>query len=206
MTILQAMVVKPDFTFALLRHGATQWNVEGRIQGHRDIGLLDQSQMQLSGFRIPDDWARLPWYTSPLKRTQQTAAALDITPVGVLAPFIEMDWGDWEGQKLSALRSQLGTEMTANEERGWDFRPDNGESPRDVLSRLRTFLAQWRDGNFGVVTHKGLIRAVYAGASGWDMTGKIPHKLRWDAVHVFRWSAKDGLSIVQLNIPFVPIR
>jgi probable phosphoglycerate mutase len=192
-----------DYFCVLLRHGATSWNVEGRIQGHSDIGLLPQTIDKLAGLRVPAPWSDMPWYTSPLKRTLQTAQALGLTPAGVLPAFIEMNWGRWEGQKLSSLRADLGPEMTTNEDRGWDFRPDGGESPRDVLGRVEAFLAQWDGGNFGVVAHKGLIRAIYARATGWNMMGKMPDKLHWDALHVFHWSAQCGLSVKQLNLALI---
>ncbi|OSQ38950.1 histidine phosphatase family protein [Thalassospira mesophila] len=193
----------PDFSFALLRHGATSWNVEGRIQGHSDIGLLPETRSTLATFRVPAPWSDMPWYTSPLKRTVQTALALGVSPVGMLPAFIEMNWGVWEGQHLATLRATLGAEMTRNEDRGPDFRPDGGESPRDVIRRVEAFLAQWSGGDFGVIAHKGVIRAIYARAAGWDMMGKIPDKLHWDALHVFHWSAKNGLSVKQLNIPLL---
>lgn len=196
-------MTQADFSFAVLRHGATSWNVEGRIQGHSDIGLLPETCDQLHKLQIPGEWAERLWYTSPLKRTHETLSALGVSSVGVLPAFVEMNWGQWEGRKLHDLRAELGDAMTQNEDRGWDFRPEGGESPRDVLARIVAFLARWQGGGFGVTTHKGVIRALYADARGWNMMGKSPDKLQWDALHVFHWSHGSGLSVSQLNIPLM---
>ena len=39
------------------------------------------------------------------------------------------------------------------------------------------------------VTHRGVIRAILAEATGWDMRGKPPARLDWDAVHLFMLDA-----------------
>ncbi|UKV16370.1 histidine phosphatase family protein [Thalassospiraceae bacterium SW-3-3] len=192
-----------SFHFALLRHGVTAWNAERRIQGQSDIPLLPETVDEYRGLQLPKKWCVVPWRVSPLIRTIQTADALAIDGVSPDEHWIEMNWGDWEGKKLSDLRRDLGERMQENEDRGWDFRPDGGESPRDVLSRVEAALAGNRDGDFGVVTHKGIIRVVHAAACGWNMMGKSPDKLAWKAVHIFSWSSDDGLGIVDLNCPLL---
>ena len=90
-----------------------------------------------------------------------------------------MDWGAYEGYTLIGLRQRLGTELAANEARGLDFRPPAGESPRDVVARIRQLLADWRHDmqDRVVITHKGVRRAMLVLATGWDMTGKPPFKV-----------------------------
>jgi probable phosphoglycerate mutase len=51
--------------------------------------------------------------------------------------------------------------MTQNEAAGLDFRPPGGESPRDVQERLKPYLASLA-GPTIAVTHKGVLRALYA--------------------------------------------
>ncbi len=192
-----------SFHFALLRHGVTAWNAERRIQGQSDIPLLPETVDEYRSLQLPQKWCAVPWRVSPLIRTIQTADALAIDGVSPDEHWIEMNWGDWEGKKLSDLRRDLGAQMQKNEDRGWDFHPDGGESPRDVLSRVEAALISNRDGDFGVVTHKGVIRAVYAAASDWDMMGKIPDRLDWKSIHVFSWSSEGELGIVDLNCPLL---
>ncbi len=48
-----------------------------------------------------------------------------------------MDWGDWEGATLDALRAEHGAAFVDNADRGLDFQPPAGESPRMVQARLQ---------------------------------------------------------------------
>jgi len=191
--------------FALLRHGVTEWNAQKRIQGHSDISLSTDTVASYRKLRLPDVWCSVPWYCTPLSRTRETADALSITPVSPEPALIEMNWGQWEGRILPELRAELGDTMRENEDRGWDFRPDGGESPRDVLQRVEGFLCRSPVPEFGAITHKGVIRAVYAAAKPWNMMGKIPDTLDWQRLHVFEWNEKDGFSVSELNVPLIAV-
>ena len=53
------------------------------------------------------------------------------------------------------------------------------------------------------VTHKGVIRALYALATGWDMTDKPPTRLTARGAHLFAVAA-DGRPVVRrLNVPLL---
>lgn len=192
-----------NIRFALLRHGVTDWNAEKRIQGRTDISLSAATVAQYRRLCLPDDWRDVPWLCSPLSRTRETADALGISPITSVPALVEMDWGTWEGKTLPDLRAEFGNAIQENEDRGWDLRPEGGESPREVLGRVTAFLERCDIAEFGGVTHKGVIRAVYAAARGWDMMGKIPDKLDWECLHIFNWSHDDGLAIERLNVPLV---
>ena len=140
--------------------------------------------------------------TSPLQRCVQTAALLGAPHAPREPRIIEMHWGDWEGESFVALRERLGDEMRENEARGLDFRPSNGESPREVRLRLRGWLRDLaRDGIPTLaVTHRGVIRALFAEATGWDMRGKPPAKLEWDAVHLFVVDEAGAPRVERLNV------
>jgi 2,3-bisphosphoglycerate-dependent phosphoglycerate mutase len=170
---------------AMLRHGDTAWSAEGRIQGRSDPPLTDEARERLRRFRLPQVCSGMRVVTSPLARCVETAALLGAPQAHREARIAEMSWGAWEGRRLADLRVELGARMSENEARGWDFRPESGESPREVLARVRTWLAELKEPTLAV-THRGVIRAVYAQAAGWDLRGKPPAKLAWDAAHVFR--------------------
>lgn len=183
---------------AMLRHGDTAWSVEGRIQGRSDPPLTDEAREQLRRFKLPNVCARMRVVTSPLKRCVETAALLGAPQADREPRLAEMSWGAWEGRRLADLRTELGAQMSANEARGWDFRPDGGESPREVLQRVRTWLAALTEPTLAV-THRGVIRAVYAHAAGWNLLGKPPARLAWDAVHVFRLEENE-LALESINV------
>ena len=191
----------------LIRHGATAWNAEGRIQGHSDQPLSEAGRAQVRGWRLPPEIAAGAWHslTSPLSRARETAALLTLDAEAEAA-LIEMSWGAWEGRRLADLRAENGAAMAASEARGLDFRPPGGESPRDVQVRLRPLLAQLAEANQPVVavTHKGVIRALTAEACGWDMTGEAPERLRDDCAHRLRLDAAGDIRVSRLNIPLVP--
>ena len=179
---------------ALLRHADTAWSREGRIQGRTDVDILP-------GVPIPalaETCRGMRIITSPLRRCVQTAALLGAPDAPREPRLIEMDWGEWEGQTLAVLRESLGEAMRENEARGLDFRPPHGESPREVLARVEAWLREVATPALAV-THRGVIRAVLAQATGWDMRGKPPFKLDWSAAQVFL--VRDGEpSVERLNV------
>ena len=171
---------RAPIVLALLRHAETQWSAEGRIQGRADPPLLAGVSC-----RLPQRCRGLRVVTSPLTRCVQTAALLGAPQAPREPRLIEMDWGAWQGRRLEDLRRELGAPMRENEERGLDFRPEGGESPREVLVRVSQWISSLEKPTLAI-THRGVIRAVLAQATGWDMRGKPPAKLDWTAVHLFR--------------------
>jgi len=183
---------------ALIRHAPTSWSKEGRMQGRTDVPLASplpdwRWPAALDGFRV---------ITSPLRRAVATARLLGV-PADPEPLLTEMHWGDWEGETLAGLRQRLGPAMEDAEVRGLDFRPPGGESPRDVQARLAPLLRAIAGAGVSTaaITHKGVIRAVFAQASGWDMRGKPPVRLSWEAAHLFRLDRDGAPSIGELNVP-----
>jgi broad specificity phosphatase PhoE len=119
-----------------------------------------------------------------------------------ISALTEMDWGDWEGFGLEELRDRYGEEYARNEALGVDFRPPGGESPRDVQVRVRRWLMSTAADRKSMiaVTHLGVLRAVLAAATGWDMTGKPPVRLQGDALHRFLVDERGIISIVECNV------
>jgi probable phosphoglycerate mutase len=189
--------------FAVVRHAPTEWNAIGRVQGHSDIPLSDVGRQHAAGWSLPPDVAGYQEVASPLTRTRETARLLLGRTPATDQRLIEMSWGEWEGRRLPDLRAELGDLMVAWEAKGLDFRAPGGESPRDVQVRLGPLLAEIAQGRRPTlaVTHRGVIRALYALAIGWDMTGKAPDKLLDDCVHIFTLSAEGAPAIDRLNLP-----
>ena len=186
---------------AVIRHGPTEWNAIGRVQGRTDVPLSPRGMEEVRRWVLPPEVEGFSWVSSPLVRTLETARILG-GGVKRDARLIEMDWADWEGASLTALRAELGDLMRAWEAKGLDFRAPGGESPRDVQARIAPFLAEiaGRGEATVAVTHKGVIRALYALATGWDMTGKPPHKLHDSTVHLFHVAADGTPAPERLNI------
>ena len=140
-----------------------------------------------------------------MQRCRDTARHLAGRSVPTDDLLKEMFWGDWQGETLPGLRQRLGEEMTRREALGWDFRPPNGESPRDVAVRLKAFLSKVaeREQPTVAVTHRGVIRAAFALATGWDFLGKPPFKMKREAVQLFWLSADGSLEVRAANVPLL---
>ena len=188
---------------ALIRHAPTTWNAEGRLQGRRDTPLSPEGEAVLAGWAPPAALAAFEWVSSPLGRTMITARALAGRPVRADDRLIEMDWGEWEGRTRQELSETLGTDFTENETRGLDFTPPGGESPRMVQARLLPFLAEIaRAGRPTVaVTHRGVIRAAVALATGWDFMGKPPVKGTHGTFNLLRLAEDGAPSLQALDAP-----
>jgi broad specificity phosphatase PhoE len=185
---------------ALIRHMPTEWNIAGVLQGRGDPPLA----LELApDWRLPPELDGFLWLTSPLRRAVETAHRLGVGEATVEPRLTEMAWGEWQGASLAALRARLGPEMVAAEARGLDFRPPSGESPREVQARLQPLLAEIaRAGRpTAAITHKGVIRAALALATGWDMRDKPPYRLSWAAAHLFRLDPGGRPTIERLNLP-----
>ena len=191
----------------MIRHGATAWNEAGRIQGRSDPPLSPAGRAAVAAWAPPPEAEGARWLSSPLARARETAAILSGAAVSVEARLTEADWGAWEGKSLAELRRLLGPDMADNEARGLDFRPPGGESPRDVQQRVAPLLTQLaaQGDTVVAVTHKGVIRAVYALASGWDMRGKPPAKLRDGCAQVFTVAPGGQPAVAALNVPLEPL-
>ena len=177
----------------LVRHGPTEWNASGRIQGHVDIDLSPGGRAQVARWRLPAAWAEARVLSSPLCRARETAAILTGRTPTIDPRLIEMDWGRYQGRRLQELRAEAPAAMAANEGRGLDFRPPGGESPREVCARLQTLLAELASDPRPAVAvcHKGVIRAGLVLATGWDMQSRPPVRLSRD-VGCALWCDRDG--------------
>ncbi|MBZ0216574.1 MAG: histidine phosphatase family protein, partial [Fimbriimonadaceae bacterium] len=85
---------------------------------------------------------------------------------------------------------------------GLDFRPPGGESRRELIARQHPF---WRrigklNDTIVAITHKGVIEATMAAATGWDMRTKRPAKVGLGASHLFKIDREGGPSVIQLNV------
>lgn len=195
-----------------IRHGITEWNLQKRIQGHTDIPLCAEGIAVLQQYRIPAAWRELDWYCSPLQRTRQTANALGLS-CRIEPALIEMSWGDWEGGLITELR-RADSNFVAQVNRGIDLQTPGGESPLAVQQRLTRWAQQYaatlpatdkadshHPRRIGIVTHKGVMRAMLAAACDWQMLDKPPVKLDYQAAQWFGFQPdKPRWQLLEANI------
>lgn len=176
--------------FAMLRHGHTSWNRAGQIQGSTDIPLDDQARADLGGFRLPEGWRDVDLYSSPLGRAAETAEIVAGRKPVTVEAITEMDWGDWEGRKGVELKADPESGFRDIEDWGWDYRPPNGESPRDVWARIEPWLMGLSRDSLAVC-HIGIMRMVLAKAHGWDFDGPAPFAVKRNRLFVLE--IEDGV-------------
>ena len=155
---------------------------------------------------MPAEFRDFVWISSPLARARQTAALLGADSVAIEPRIREMDWDQWEGLTLADLRKNFAAELAAKEARGVDFHAPGGESPRQVMARIELWLADIAEAGEPTVavTHKGVVRAALALATGWDMQDKWPVKIDWSSVQLFAVDDEGELTAERLNIAMAP--
>lgn len=182
---------------ALLRHGHTEWNRAGRIQGRSDIPLDDEARTTLTQYRLPAEWQNATLYSSPLARAVETAQIVSGRDPEPVAALTEMDWGDWEGQRGADLLAQPESGFRHIEDWGWNYHAPGGESP----ARLRDRLHPWLNGlnrDTLAVCHIGVMRVLLAQAWGWEFSGPAPFRIKRNRLYV--------LSLPDLTPEPEPIR
>ena len=159
-----------------IRHGETDWNVAGRLQGHRDIPLNATGREQAThcGTVLQDLLARegrdpesLDYVSSPLVRATETMelarAAMGLAADGYRREpqLIEIAFGDWEGSTIALLHRNDPARISQREHDKWHFLPPGGESYEMCAARM----SKWYDSltrDTVVTAHGGTCRGLMA--------------------------------------------
>jgi probable phosphoglycerate mutase len=157
-----------------MRHGETDWNVEGRLQGGIDTPLneLGRTQGAHAGRVLAELFARqgldassLAYVASPLQRARSTMdlvrAELKLPPGGYALDdrLREIGYGHWEGSTLAQARVSHPELYASREHDKWDALPPGGESYASVQLRMR----DWYDSlkaDTVAAAHGGTARAL----------------------------------------------
>jgi probable phosphoglycerate mutase len=159
-------------TILLARHGETDWNREGRFQGHADPPLNAtgrEQAVELADALTGRELAAV--YTSPLLRAFETAQlvaaqrGLELVAVDGLR---EVDVGSWSGLTRAEVEQRFPEQYVRwlDYGQGWE----DGETYDDMARRARAALLEIAAAHEGqhalAVTHGGPIRAAFAFAAG----------------------------------------
>lgn len=168
---------------ALLRHGHTEWNRAGRIQGRSDIPLDDRARTELARYLLPPPWDTADLWSSPLARAAETAHIVAGRSPRIAPELTEMDWGEWEGRRGTDLLAQPDSGFRHIEAWGWNWHPPGGECPAQVRDRLRPWLDAL-DRDAVAVCHIGIMRVLLACAHGWDFDGPAPFRIKRNRLYL----------------------
>jgi broad specificity phosphatase PhoE len=160
-------------TVYLVRHGATEWNINKRAQGIADIPLTQKGKEEAQLAReqlgnVPVDAV----YSSDLSRAYETArtiAASHGLEVQTDPAFREIDQGEWTGLPVGEIKERWPDLW--GPARHYSTRP-GGESPMQVRQRalagLRRVIEAHPEGDVVIVSHGGTIRWLSAEVLGYD--------------------------------------
>lgn len=154
--------------FIVVRHGETNENLDGILQGQSDTKLnaLGLRQAQCVADRLKHEHLDLI-FSSDLSRASKTAgliAEFHQLPVHPLHALREWDLGELQGRKVSELRDEFPDVMAAFRFEN-DVRVPGGESRCDFNQRVADCLDEMSERFDGkrvlLVTHAGVLRAMF---------------------------------------------
>lgn len=146
----------------VIRHLKTEFNKESRITGHLDSKLIDNDVSHilhyLGGIRITGI------ISSDLNRAKQTAHLIaDCLPydlnIDYLPALREINYGSFSGIAKKFIRDNY--HMCKYDP---NFRYPDGESFMEMYERAILAIRQYEnlDGNYLIITHSGVIRAIHS--------------------------------------------
>jgi broad specificity phosphatase PhoE len=192
-------------TIYYIRHGETEWNADGRLQGAQDIPLNDLGRKQaacaggiLAGLFARDgrDEQSLAFIASPLGRARLTMElvrdALNLPPddYSVDDRLREIGYGQWEGSTLAQMQAADPDVFAKRQVDKWTVSPPGGETYAAVQARMADWYKQITADTVAVA-HGGTARAlmVVLGIETPDSVADLT--IEQGAVYVF---GQDGLT------------
>jgi broad specificity phosphatase PhoE len=159
-------------TILLARHGETDWNRQGRFQGHADPPLNATGRAQAAELAAELKAVGLAAvYSSPLRRALETAQAVaaehGLDPVAVDA-LREVDVGSWQGLTRVEIETQFPEQFARwlDYDQGWEDGESYEEMGRRAVAALLELALAHEGERVLAVTHGGPIRAAFAFADG----------------------------------------
>ncbi|WP_179735557.1 MULTISPECIES: histidine phosphatase family protein [unclassified Bradyrhizobium] len=190
----------PVPTIYYLRHGETEWNALGRLQGTKDVPLNARGRGQAvqAGSILADlfkregrDKASLPYVSSPLGRARQTMelarGKLELPVAGYALDdrLREIGYGVWEGLTLAESEARDPDVYARRLTDKWSVGPAGGETYADVQVRVRAWYDQLRTDTVAVA-HGGTCRALMVSLGLETPLTAAELYIEQGAVYVFR--------------------
>jgi len=197
-----------------VRHGVTDWNREGRFQGHQDPPLsadgLDEARLVASRIAASPDEQPARIVTSPLLRSLQTAeaiaTAMDGSDMAVESDrrLMELGQGDWEGRTHAELEVSDAVRYAAWRRSSPRQPPPGGESLEAATERVGAALGEILGGAdrgawpLCLVAHGGSLRIAARRLLGIDLPTAWHVELDNASLSVLDWD-RDGWRLVSWN-------
>jgi broad specificity phosphatase PhoE len=186
-----------------IRHGLTDWNVEGRLQGWQDVPLNDdgRAQARRCGEILRDLFARearapqdYDYISSPLRRARDSMAALRKV-LGLPGDehrvdprLAEISFGEWEGLTYADVLARDQDIVDVRESNKWTFVPPGGESYAQLARRVGTWL-DTVERDTVIAAHGGTGRALVAVLGIAPPDAAAHHEIDQGVVYLFAGNA-----------------
>nr|WP_198044848.1 histidine phosphatase family protein [Lysinibacillus timonensis] len=150
-----------------VRHGETEWNNEGRLQGWLDSPLTIQGRA--SANMLAENLRNIKFkavYSSPSGRAIETAKMITKKQMGIqLDPRLqEIHLGEWQGRLISDILLEDQERYFAYTSAPKTYEPCGGETFKEVSERISAFIKECltvhTEGSLLVVTHAVAIRCM----------------------------------------------
>ncbi len=152
-------LVDKKTTYFFVRHGQTDWNVQGKLQGHTDIPLNETGRQQAAALKnLLREINFSACFSSDLQRASETAAiVVSECPLEIVkeSRLRDRNYGDFEGKSFKDFEDVMLEQCASVENRG------------EVRKRIEAFLVdkaeqKQHQGNVLIVTHGGFMSSVLA--------------------------------------------
>ena len=192
-------------TIYYIRHGETEWNADGRLQGNQDIPLNDlgRKQAAAAGLILADLFAQdgrdqpsLIFVASPLGRARSTMelvrSTLRLPPedYGIDDRLREIAYGSWEGATYAEMQLKDPALFAKRQAEKWTVAPPGGESYAEVTARVTDWYRQLTADTVAVA-HGGTARALMVVLGIETPESAVDLTIEQGAVYVF---AEGGLA------------
>lgn len=175
----------------LIRHGESEWNASGQIQGHSQVGLSQLGHLQAQHLALSLQSAGIQRIvSSDLQRARQTAeylgqeTGIDVEPTEILR---ERNMGVYEGGPVEAYRTDLHQHRERyGLESGYDI--PSGESHEKILERA-TKVKNLLDGrNTALVSHGGFLSLLTTILLNEPFARSVQYQLKNTSYHLLEFN------------------
>ena len=187
-------------TIYYIRHGETEWNALGRLQGVQDIPLNEQGRRQSThaGYVLGDLLKRdgqsassIDFVASPLGRARQTmdlvrgVLKLPLSGYAIDDRLREIGYGEWEGSTLTEMAAKDPELFARRQVEKWTVAPPGGESYVAVQARMTDWYRALKADTVAVA-HGGTARALMVALGFETPLSAADLGIEQGAVYLFR--------------------
>lgn len=184
----------------LLRHGATEWALDGRHTGITDLPLLPEGEAEARALtEVLGQQHFAAVFSSPLQRARRTCELAGLgEQMQINDDIVEWNYGDYEGITTSTIRETVPTWTV------WSHGCPNGEDAQQVEVRcvraINTALAVPGAGDVALFAHGHILRALAGTWLGLGACGGRLLPLGTATVSILGWE-RDTRAIQRWNAP-----